>query len=94
MRKQLDIFWRTPIKEKTPVYADFTIHEKINFKANELGLHDVFKGCYQYFTQPRYQAVKDFLTSNYWWHHRTNAGGEVRLQCYNQSTQKQLRIFK
>jgi hypothetical protein len=93
-RKQLDLFTAAPVKIKDPVYADFTIHEKINFKANECGLHDVFLGHWQYFQRYRYQAEKEMLTDSYWWHYRTNAGSHVRLDYYNQSKKTQLKIFK
>lgn len=91
--KQMDIFWKPPVRKKKVAYADFTIHEKINYKANECGLHDVLRGTWQYFIMDRTRAKRDMLSEDYWWHYKTNAGSEVRLHYYLLSKKTQLTAF-
>lgn len=79
MRKQLSLF-SFSTKQKKEVYADLCIHKKINYKANECGLHCVLLSFYNYYNMPLYQSKKNSLTDKYFWHYKTNAGSENRYK--------------
>lgn len=89
--KQLSLF---PTPERKPVekitYSSLSIHQKINYKANECGLHAVFKSRYHYYGMPLSNPKVHSLTKYYWIHHRINSGGEVRLKRYVEMNKKTL----
>jgi hypothetical protein len=64
---------------KVITFASMSIDQKINYKANECGLHCVYLSRYNYFCKPLFQPVVSTLTSTYHWHHRVNSGAENRL---------------
>lgn len=74
--KQLDLFIPEEKPSKRLVYADLNIHQKINFKANQCGLHVVLRSRYHYFFNPLFRPEIDGLTAKYHWHHRKNSGFE------------------
>lgn len=93
MLKQFDLFY-TPVVSKKIYYADLNIHQKINHKANQCGLHTDLLSFYNYFKRPLIQPIADRLTNNYLWHHKVNAGSENRINTYRKSLKQQQDLFK
>jgi hypothetical protein len=93
MPKQLNIFYN-PVNKPVITYSSLSIHQKINYKANECGLHVVYKNKYNYFTKPLYKAKTESLTVNYIWHHKVNGGFNNRIDNYRKQQNKQLELYK
>lgn len=80
--QQLELFKRDVRVRKIITYGSLTICEKINYKANECGLHVVLKSLYNYNVAPLFQPNLDCLTEKYRWHHKVNSGLENRLDSF------------
>lgn len=80
MAKQLNLFTPKIEKRKPIYYNDLDINKKINYKANECGLHVVYKSFYHYYNRKLFQPITDNLTPKYLWHHKVNSGSENRLK--------------
>lgn len=91
--KQLDLFHNPPRRANRLRYSGLDVHSKINFKANDCGLHDVYLSMYNYFSKPLIQPILDSLTDYYRWHHSVNSGHENRLDSYLKGKIKQTKLI-
>jgi len=82
MKNQISLVFEVRIIRVPVVYASFSIHQKINYKANQRGLHVVFKSFYNHSHAPLVQPEIHFLTKGYFWHYSKNSGGGNRLASY------------
>lgn len=68
------------IKAKPITFSSLSIHEKINYKANQCGFGGtVYLSRYNYFHSPLYKPRFDSLSKEYYWHYNVNSGGSNRI---------------
>lgn len=85
MARQLKLFDTQRKQTNKSTFSKLSIHQKINYKANECGMHSVYLSFYNYFRKPLIQPIIDTLTSKYTWHHSVNSGAEVRIDAYRKT---------
>lgn len=88
--RNLDLFNYDMKPPKKITYAELSIHQKINYKANKGNCFygTIYLSRYYYFHQELFQPVTDRLTKKYWVEYRLNAGGFNRLDTWRAEKQK------
>ena len=90
---QLELFENKPVftKVKKTTYSDLSIHQKINYKANQCGFQGiVYKSRYNYFHRSLIKAKTDYLTKEYQWHYDQNSGNNNRIDTWRKENQSKL----
>jgi len=86
-------------KEPKPItvrksFAQLSIDEKINYKANSEGFGIVpYLSRFNYYKKPLDRIETRFLTNRYFIHYRANSGEFNRIESYMKSKNKTLKFL-
>src|SRR5690554_3925038 len=84
-----------PILKRQITYSSLSIHQKINYKANQCGFQSVvYLSRYNYFAAPLHQPEYECLTKRYAWHYNANSGGMNRIDNWIKNKNAQKQLFK
>lgn len=84
-----------PKPKKQITYSSLSIHQKINYKANQCGFQSVvYLSRYNYSASPLHKPKYECLTEKYNWHYKVNSGGFNRLDTYLKNKNAQKQLFK
>lgn len=74
---------KRPAPKPAVTFASLSVHQKINYKANECGFQGVpYRSKYNYYAMPLFQPEIGSLSDRYRWHYKVNAGYENRIEVY------------
>lgn len=88
--KQYGLFDKPPVVKVVVTYASLSVHEKINWRANQcMSKPWVYRSRYNYYHHPLRHEVSTHLTAGYWWHYRANSGRMNLLDNYLKKKKEQ-----